>query len=113
MASNITNWYEYPSNFSGGNNVQGLADYFNYSNYVMGGDIGGLIVVTTFLVTFLLLKGFGAERGFTTSMFITFMVSLSLFLSGNGLITIIYVITTAILTVVGAMVLRNSNNRGL
>ena len=43
----ISNWYDFPSNFSGGEQVNGLGSYIQYINYITnnGLAVGFLVII--------------------------------------------------------------------
>jgi len=101
MVSNITNWYEYPSNFSNGTVVDGFGSFIQYTNYVLGDLFGIGILLTIWLAVFIVSLASGSQKALMVASFISFVFSI--FLVRLDMINPIFVITLIILTIIGAI----------
>jgi len=115
MVSNITYWYQWPGNFTlkGVNEtaVDGLGSLFQYTNTVMGGSLGLLILFMIFPISFILLKSYGTDKAFAVSIFITaFMATLLMTIE---VIAVPFVIMLWVGAVIGVILVRSDANRGL
>jgi len=115
MVSNITYWHQWPGNFTlqgiNETSVSGLGSLFQYTNTVMGGSLGLLILFMIFPISFILMKSFGSNKAFAVSIFVTaFMATLLMTIE---VIAVPFVIMLWLGTVIGIILVRNDSNRGL
>lgn len=91
-------WHEWPSNFSGGQSVEGIGTWLRYSNSVTGGLLGQAIIFMVFAISFVTLKGYSTSKAFVASCFITTIIAILLarvitfnpiFLAGLIILTVI------------------------
>lgn len=94
-------WYEYPMNFSGGQNVTGIGSLFVYSNYVTGGILGNVILGVIFLISFLTMKNYTSSKAIAASMFITTVFAV--LFARIGMVHPAIPIGTIILTIAGLL----------
>ena len=106
----ITYWYDFPSNYSGGQNVSSLGSFLQYTNYAANYYLGALILFAIFSIVFLILKTQSFEKAFAPACFITFALSI-LFMRIN-LIGLPIVIMLAVITVLSIILVRTENHRG-
>lgn len=104
-------WYEYPSNFSGGQNVSGIGSFFQYANYATGSKLGYMILLGIFAISFMSLKTFSSTKAFASSSFIT--AFLSIFLMRMGLISPVISIILFAVAIIGILVIRDEAEKGL
>ena len=104
-------WWDYPSNFSNGQSVNGIGSFLQYANYATNSKLGYLIIVAIFAVSFLSMKVFSSTKAFASASFIT--TFLSVFLLRIGLISPVVTIILAALTVIGILVVRDEADKGL
>lgn len=108
MASNITYWHEWPSNFSNGTRaVEGLGSFFQYSNDALSGFLGIIIIALTFVISFLGLRSFGGDKAFASASFATAFLSILLY--RIDLIELPWVISLIVMAVIGLLMARGSN----
>lgn len=100
----MTNWYEWPSNFSN-KSVQGLGDLFEYTNYVTDGWTVNLILIAVFIITYVALLPFQSKRAFSVSIFVTTIISI--LFSSIGIIHPAIPIIGIILTIVSVLWLKS------
>lgn len=97
----MTDWYEMPSNFSNGTEVNGVGTWFQYISYLTGNWLGYGIVLMLWLVIFGLSMASGTRKALLTSSFITFL--LSIYLMRIGIINPIILVLLIVLTIIGAI----------
>ena len=100
-------WYEYPSNFSNGQNVTGLGSLMQYANYVVNGYLGMGIILLIWLLTFGFSLASGSRKALLVSSFISFMMSI--FLWRLDILPIYIPIFLIIMVVVGAIFGKDDN----
>lgn len=71
----MTDWYEWPSNFSN-SSVQGVGDLFKYANYVTSGWAVNFILIAIFIIVYVALLPFQSKRAFSVAIFITTVISI-------------------------------------
>lgn len=65
-------WYEYPTNFSNGTQVDGVKDFFiTYPNYITGDGVAAGILIIIWVISFVISLSAGTKRGVTAASFIT------------------------------------------
>lgn len=109
--SNITAWHEYPYNFSGGQEVNGIASFFNYVDVTTNHMFGIVLLVGLWVIMVMAMKLGKTENGMRAATFITFI--LSLFLMRVGMISIQVVIFIGIVLIVAMVDLRDKYEKGL
>ena len=105
----ISNWYEYPANYSNGTAVEGVGTFVKYAQYVSGDWLGNGLILLIWLMTFGLSMVAGARKALMVSSFITFLFSI--YLMRLDLIHPVVMVTLIILTVIGAI--GSSQEQGL
>lgn len=104
-------WYEYPTNYSNGTTVDGVGKMFiKYPSSILNGAFSGGVILLIWIVTFLLSVSFGTSRAIAISSFISFIFSI--FLMKMGSINLVVPITLIILTIVGVLGAKGSNQGG-
>ena len=102
----MTNWYEYPTNFSGGQNVSGVADFFlKYPSSILGNTFVAGIIITVWIMAFTLSLVSGTRKALAVSSFITLILAVFLMSYLNPIILIVLVF----LTVIGLIGSKNDN----
>ena len=105
-------WYNYPSNFSGGNlSVDGLGTFIQYADEVANGMLGVAILVIVALLSFLGLRMFGTTKAGATSAFITWIISI--FLWRLDLLTLPVVIMLSVVVAVIILAVKGESDKGL
>ncbi len=81
--SNITDWHDYPSNYSQIGNVSlevdGFGSWLQYTNIALNNTLGAGILMIIFIMSFGLSLVSGSKKAILTSSFITFVFSIYLF----------------------------------
>lgn len=106
----ITYWYDFPSNYSNGQNVSSLGTFLQYTNYAADYYLGALILVAVFTISFLILKTQSFEKAFAPACFIT--LGLSILFMRISLIGLPIVIMLAVITILAIILVRTENHRG-
>ena len=73
--SNITNWFDYPTNWSNGSIVGGLGNLFQYTNYILEGWMGAGLLLLIWLATFGVSLVAGSQKALSVACFISFIFS--------------------------------------
>lgn len=107
----FTPWYEYPSNFSGGQLVDGIGSFFQYSNYAVGGWLGVFILFLTFSISYVILSKANSEKAIATSLFGTAFIAT--LLMRMEMIAVPLVVMLWVGALIGMILVRNSANKGL
>jgi phosphoglycerol transferase MdoB-like AlkP superfamily enzyme len=94
-------WYEYPSNWSGGQEVTGLGTLMQYSNYVVNGYLGIGMILLVWLLTFGFSLASGSRKALLVSSFISFI--LSIFLWRLQILPMYVPIALIVMVVIGAI----------
>ena len=84
MASNITYWHDWPSNFSDGTlAVNGMGRLFQYANQVTDGFLGFMIAIMVFIISFVITKSTSStSNAVAIAGFFTSLISILLFRVG-------------------------------
>ena len=101
MVSNITDWFEYPTNYSNGTSVDGLGTFVQWANSTIGNSMGLGIILVIFSMSFGGALISGTKKALMVSGFITSI--LSIYLWRLGMINPVVIITLIIITIVGAI----------
>lgn len=65
-------WYDYPTNFSNGNQVDSVKDFFiSYPNWVTGNAVASGSLIIIFVISFVISLAVGTKRALTSASFIT------------------------------------------
>ena len=107
MTSNVTPWFEYPTNYSNGTSVDGLGTFAQWANLTIGNSMGLGIILIVFLMSFGGALISGTKKALMVSGFITTI--LSIYLERLGMINPIVVITLVVITIIGVV---GSYNQG-
>ena len=95
-------FYEYPTNYSNGSSVDGVADFFfNYPNFVLDYWYSGGWLLFIWLFAFLVLLPFTARRALLVSSLACFVFSTYLAMLGN--VNLIFPISFIVLTIIGGI----------
>jgi hypothetical protein len=95
-------WYEYPSNYSNGTEVNGLGSFIQYTNYIVNDYLGMAILLLIFLLTFGFSLVGGTKKALLVSSFITFLLSIPLV--RMGIVPIFIPIALIVLVIIGAII---------
>jgi hypothetical protein len=97
-------WWEYPTNYSNGTEIDGVAKmFFKYPNYILGGYAGAGWTLLIFLVSFGLSLATGSRKALGVAGWISFMFSLYFLRMGILNITVSFVLLfVAIIGTIGA-----------
>lgn len=101
MALNITNWYQYPNNYSNGTSVDGLGSFFQYTSFITNDWLatGILLIIWTF--SFIISMASGSRKALLTSSFITFIFSV--YFIRLNMVNPVIVAVLVVLTFIGAV----------
>lgn len=107
-------WHELPTNYTdpltGGNTtVTGIGSLFQYLNGVVDQKLGIVILIMSFVVSFLALKGSSSDKAFAASSFFTLIVAILLW--RIVLIPFEYLLFVIIMTVVGILLVRSEREK--
>jgi len=92
----------YPTNYSNGTEVNGVASFFvKYPNYLLNGYFGMAIVLMIWLMSFVLSMSLGTRKALMTSSFIAMIFSI--FFLQMGAINPIVPFVLLALTILGAI----------
>ena len=73
----MTDWWEYPTNYSNGTSVDGVAKmFFKYPNYILSGYAGAGWTLLIFLISFGLGLSGGSRKALGIAGWISFLFSL-------------------------------------
>lgn len=99
----MTDWYDYPTNYSNGTEVDGVAKmFFKYPNFILGGWAGAGWTLLIFVISFGLSMAAGTRKALGVAGFISFIFSLYFLRLGMLNITISFVLLfVAIIGVIG------------
>lgn len=96
-------WYDYPTNYSTNQSVDGVADFFfNYPNIILNYWYNGGWVLFVWLFSFLALLAFGSRKALLVSSFACFILSTYLAIIGTS-INFVIPITMMVLTIIGGI----------
>ena len=103
--SNITNFFEYPSNYSNGTAVGGIGDWFAYTNHILGDTLGIGIIIMIWLLSFGVSLMLGTKKAILAASFISFVFAVYLAAAGvlNNLMVIIVLLVLMIIGALGSM----------
>lgn len=68
--------WDYPTNFSDGQNVSSIAGLLTYSNYVTNGTLGIGLLIVIFMMSFLGGAMLNVRKSLLSASFITFIFSM-------------------------------------
>ena len=97
----MTDIFEYPYNYSGGQNVSGLGNFIQYSSYITGDWLASGFILLIWIITFVLSLAAGSKKALAVSSFISFLFSV--YFVRLSLIHFYIPITLIILTIIGAL----------
>jgi hypothetical protein len=101
-------WYEYPTNFSGGTEVTGPAGlFFDWPNYILNSQFGVGLTLIVWIMVFTLSMSAGSRKAMGVACLISFMFSL--YFVGMGGMNLVVTIGLLIL---GAISLVFSSSEG-
>ena len=103
-------WYEYPSNFSGGQEVTGLGSYIYYINEITNNSLSIGFLIIIWLAMFVFGQVSGSRKAIGLASFITFIFSI--YFVRLGMITTAIPIALIFLTIIG-IILGSKDNQGL
>ena len=104
MPINYTRWHEWPSNFSNGTReVDGIGSVLQYTDSVVGGWLGSFIMIATFLIITISLRGAGGSKSAAVGGFVTSILSMLLYrFEMDGLSWVVGIIVLTILFILAA-----------
>lgn len=94
----MTDWFEYPTNYSNGTSVDGVGKFFfDYPSHIIESYAPGILLLI-FLMVFGAMLLFGSKKALAVAGFITFIFSVYFFMAGilNPVIPIAMIIITII-----------------
>jgi hypothetical protein len=98
----MVDWWEYPTNYSGGKEIDGAGRLFmDYPNFIMTGGFGAGITLLIFIVTFGLSMSSGSRKSLAVASFISFIFSL--YFVRLGAINLTITISLILLTIIGSL----------
>lgn len=98
----MVDWWEYPTNYSNGKEVDGPGKLFmSYPSFITNDLFGAGITLLIFLVTFGLSMSSGSRKSLAIASFISFMFSL--YFVRLGAINLTITVTLIILTIIGSL----------
>lgn len=100
-------WHDYPTNYSNGTKVEGIADMFEFVNLSLGNSLGTILILLVWSVLFGISMVTGVKKAMAVSSFICFV--LSIYLWALGMLNPVFIITFIVLTIIGAI---GSSNKG-
>ena len=101
-------WYEWPSNFSNGTEVDGFGNFIVYINSMTNNYFSLGFLVLIWMVSFGVGMMSSASKALLTSGFITFLFSV--YFWKLGMINAIVPIMLIIITIVGAIVTKSETS---
>jgi len=101
MVSNITTWYDWPTNFSDGNVINGTGSFLQYANYVTSGGLGIAILVIIFIMSFFVGIAISSRKALLSSSFITFIFAV--YLTRISMVSPVAIFILVLLMIVGAI----------
>jgi hypothetical protein len=105
----MTDWWEYPTNFSNGDNVAGPADmFFNYPSYLLDSKFGIGITMIIWLMIFTLSLSAGSRKALGIASIVSGIISI--YFAQLGWFNIL---TTFTLIIVGILSLIFSRDEGV
>lgn len=107
MNINFLSWYPYPSNFSNGQEVNGLGNMIQYANFIVNGYLGMAFILIIFLLTFGFSLASGTKKAILVSSFISFLLSIPLV--RMSILPIYIPIVLIVLVVIGAIIGEKEN----
>lgn len=98
----MTDWWELPTNFSSGTEVNGVADLFvKYPSLILNNYFGVGITILIWLVSFGLSLASGTRKALMVSSFIAFIFSL--YFVRLGALNLLVSVTLIGMTILGAI----------
>lgn len=104
----MTDWHEYPTNYSGGNNVDGVAEFFGSYPATIVPMAGTGMLVIVWLVSFALSYMVGAMKAFTVASFVSTI--LGTYLWRIGMVQVEWVFVLAVMTIIGFLLSWGENS---
>ena len=104
----MTDWWEYPNNFSNNTGVNGVGDFFKYINYGLSDWYGTGFILLIWILSFGFSMMLGVRKSLMVSGFIGFIFSIYLF--RLGLIHPVIIAVMIVLTVIGAIGSKEENS---
>lgn len=93
----MTGYWEYPTNFSNGQNVSGVADFFlKYPSSILGNYFAAGLILMVWVATFALSLAIGTRKALAVSSFITLILAVYLMAYLNPIIIIALIFMTVI-----------------
>ena len=97
----MTDWWEYPTNYSG-NEINGVADFFvKYPSAILNDTFAIGIIILIWISSFMLSLRGGSRKAILISSFISFIFSL--YFIQLGVMNLIVPIILIVLTIIGAI----------
>jgi hypothetical protein len=97
----MTDWYEYPSNFSNGTSVDGIGSFYQYLNSAGSSWTGAVFVLIIWVVVFGFSLAAGSRKAIATASFVSFIFAV--YFSILGMLNPVVPICLIVLTIIGAI----------
>lgn len=108
----MTAWWDYPSNFSNGLEVNSTGTLMQYLDYATGNHIGAMLLIVFGTIVFLSLKSsFSAIKALSSASIVMFFVSIPLAIL--GILSWVWAVMLGIIAIIIATAMRSDANVGL
>jgi len=105
----MTNWWNYPSNYTNGEGVSGVGDFFfGFPHHILGAKFAFGLVVLIWTSFFGLMLAARSAKAMLVASFISFVFAVFLWLRGD--LTIVVPIVLIVLTIIGAIGSKEGGN---
>ncbi len=102
MALNVTDFFEYPYNYSNGTIVDGVGKWMQYTNYILGDSLGLGIIIMIWVFSFGISLMLGAKKAILAASFISFVFAV--YLAAAGILNNLMVLgVLLVLMIIGAL----------
>ena len=101
MALNISNWFEYPTNYSNGTSVDGLGSFVQWADMTVAGSLGTGIILLIWVASFVMSLVAGSRKALATSSFIALVFSIYLY--AMEIVSPIVIIILLALLIIGVL----------
>jgi hypothetical protein len=97
----MADWYDYPTNFSNGSEINGMGSLFKYINYVESGWLGYASILVIWVVVFGFSLLAGSRKAMATASFVSFIFAT--YFTILGMLNPAIPIMLIVLTIVGSI----------
>ena len=98
----MTDWWDYPTNYSGGESVTGVGSaFFKYPSMILGDIYASGFLMVIWALTFVGGLVLGTRKALMYSGFVTFVFSI--YFLREGMVNLVIVFGLLLLTIVGAI----------